>query len=282
MRTIVQISDLHFGRIDTALLRPLAQAIESVEPDLLAISGDLTQRARTAQFRDAASYLATLPQPQIVVPGNHDVPLYDILRRFLSPLTRFRRYICDDLTPFHSDSEIAVLGLNTARSLTFKGGRVNAEQMEIARQRFAGLPEDVTRIVVTHHPFDVPEQGDEADLVGRANVAMEAFAGCGVDLFLSGHMHHSHASSTAARYRIEGFAALVVQAGTATSTRGRGEANAFNVMRIGRTDMALETWTWQPPLGVFAPTQKQEFRFVHGKGWTLLASQDDQAGATPG
>jgi 3',5'-cyclic AMP phosphodiesterase CpdA len=253
------------------LLEPLAQAIEAVKPDVVAVSGDLTQRARTSQFTQARDFLQCLPQPQIVVPGNHDVPLYDVLRRFLSPLTRFRRYISDDLFPYYRDDEIAVLGLNTARSLTFKGGRINARQLEVAARRFAGLPEAVTRIVVTHHPFDVPGGGDEDDVVGRAGMAMQTLADCGVDLFLSGHLHHSHAGNTAARYRIEGFAALVIQAGTASSTRGRGESNAFNVIRIGETAMELQAWAWQPDAGVFAPGATQHFGYRSGVGWSATA-----------
>lgn len=267
MRTLVHISDLHFGRVDPALLDPLARAIQAAGPDVLAISGDLTQRAREAQFRQAAAYLRTLPAPQVVVPGNHDVPLYDVLRRFLSPLARFRRHISAEEFPAFIDGEIAVVGLNTARSLTFKGGRINREQVATVAQRFAGLPEAVTRIVVTHHPFDLPAQGDESDLVGRATMAMKAFADCGVDVFLSGHLHHSHVGDTAQRYRIDGYAALVIQAGTATSTRGRGESNAFNVLRIDGDTLALATWQWQPARGEFSEVDARRFRYVHERGW---------------
>jgi 3',5'-cyclic AMP phosphodiesterase CpdA len=267
MRTLVHLSDLHFGRVDEALLGPLAAAIGAAAPDLVAISGDLTQRAREAQFRAAAAFLRTLPGPQIVVPGNHDVPLYDVLRRFLAPLARFRRHIDAEEFPAFVDEEIAVVGLNTARSLTFNGGRINREQVAEVAERLKGLPEAVTRIVVTHHPFDLPAEGDESDLVGRATMAMEAFAGCGVDVFLSGHLHHSHVRDTAQRYRIDGYAALVIQAGTATSTRGRGEANAFNVLRIGRDTLALETWQWQPDACVFAPVAQRDFRYQSGRGW---------------
>ena len=267
MRTLVHLSDLHFGRVDPVLLAPLAQAIAGLQPDLVVVSGDFTQRARTAQFRDAAQWLSTLPQPQLLVPGNHDVPLYDVFRRFLAPLDRFHRWIEDDPFPWYEDAEIAVIGVNTARSLTFKGGRINAEQVAEVARRFHALPESVTRIVVSHHPFDLPDGAEATDLVGRADMAMEAFAGCGVDLFLSGHLHRSHAASTASRYLIEGFAALVFQAGTATSTRGRGEANAFNTIRIGTSAMSLEAWMWDPARGRFQAAARESFDYLHGRGW---------------
>ncbi|WP_133479464.1 metallophosphoesterase family protein [Cognatilysobacter segetis] len=267
MRTVVHVSDLHFGRVEPALLAPLRSAIEAARPDVLVVSGDLTQRARRAQFAEAAAYLDTLPSPRIVVPGNHDVPYYDVLRRFLSPLDRFRRYITDDPFPTYIDDEIAVVGVNTARSLTFKGGRINVEQVREIERRFHGLPEHVTRIVVTHHPFDVPAGGDESDLLGRAPMAMDVFAKASVDVFLSGHLHHSNTGTTAHRYRIEGFAALVVQAGTATSTRERDETNAFNVLRIGETDLQVQTWRWSAAQAAFAPESEKTYRYVHGTGW---------------
>lgn len=267
MRTIVHVSDLHFGRVDPALLEPLRDAVHALQPDLIVVSGDLTQRARRAQFKCAAAFLDTLPRPQLVVPGNHDVPLYDVARRFLAPLARFRRSIEADEFPFYEDAEIAAIGVNTARSLTFKGGRINHEQVAEVERRFRGLPEPVTRIVVSHHPFDLPEGGDEGDLVGRADMAMQAFSGCGVDVFLSGHLHATHAGSTARRYRIEGYAALVVQAGTATSTRERGEANAFNVLRIGARSLELETWSWRAPEGRFRPSAPHRFAWIEGRGW---------------
>ncbi|MDB6164365.1 MAG: metallophosphoesterase [Xanthomonadaceae bacterium] len=267
MRAIVHLSDLHFGRIDEALLDPLIAAVDAAAPDLVAISGDLTQRARTGQFRDARDFLARLPTPQIVVPGNHDIPLYDVLRRFAAPLARFERYITADPLPFHQDDEIAVVGVNTARSLTFKGGRINDEQVALVASRLATVDPDVLRVVVTHHPFDLPGHAQESDLVGRASMAMKAFAQCRVDLFLSGHLHHSHHSSTAERYAIEGHAALVVQSGTATSTRGRGEANAFNVVRVDGSRLAVEVWNWKAEQGAYSIARTSFFHRT-ATGWS--------------
>ncbi|XLZ73134.1 metallophosphoesterase family protein [Massilia sp. SR12] len=249
MRTLVHISDLHFGRVDHQLLAPLRALIGDLRPDVVVVSGDLTQRARSAQFRQARQYLDTLPMPQIVVPGNHDVPLYNVVARFFQPLVKYRRYITRDLAPEFVDEEIAVLGLNTARSLTFKDGRVNRRQVEYLRQRFAHLPRAVTRVVVTHHPFDLPQHLDNDDLVDRAPMAMEAFSRCGVDLLLAGHLHTSHTHNTAERYEIDGYAALVVQAGTATSTRSRGETNSFNVLRVEHDAIQVQRYAWSEGSG---------------------------------
>lgn len=244
MRTLVHLSDLHFGRVDPELLAPLRALVQRIAPDVVVVSGDLTQRARSEQFEEARAYLDTLPGPQIVVPGNHDISLYNVLRRFLAPLERYKRYITDDLTPAFVDDEIAVLGVNTARSLTFKDGRVNEEQVGAIRARLAEVPEHAVRIIVTHHPFDLPETFDEDDLVDRAPMAMRAFAESGVDVLMAGHLHASHAGSTAERYRISEYAALVIQAGTATSTRGRGETNSFNVVRVEPDRVEVDRYGW--------------------------------------
>jgi 3',5'-cyclic AMP phosphodiesterase CpdA len=244
MRTLVHLSDLHFGRVDATLLDPLRELIHRIAPDVVVVSGDLTQRAKSEQFEEAKAWLDTLPGPQIIVPGNHDISLYNVFRRFLQPLTRYKRYITDDLDPIYVDEEIAVLGVNTARSLTFKDGRVNKEQIETIKAQLSGLPPKVTRIIVTHHPFDLPKTFDNDDLVDRAPMAMKAFADCGVDLLLAGHLHTSHAGSTSERYEMSEYAALVVQAGTATSTRGRGEVNSFNVVRVEHERIEVDRYGW--------------------------------------
>lgn len=245
MRTLVHLSDLHFGRVDAALLEPLARRVRALAPDLVAVSGDLTQRAKPAQFREARRFLDSLPQPVLAVPGNHDVPLYNVFHRFFRPLARYRSAISAELEPAFVDDEIAVLCVNTARAAVFKGGRINREQIERVRARFCAFDARITKIVVTHHPFDLPAAYHARQLVGRARRAMAMFAECGADILLAGHLHASHAGDTSARYRIGAFSALVVQAGTATSVRRRGEANSFNVLRIAPPgEVTIERYAW--------------------------------------
>src|SRR5712691_6231696 len=141
MRTLVHLSDLHFGRVDEQLISPLISAVTEINPDLVAVSGDLTQRARSQQFLEARAFLGALPQPQIVVPGNHDVPLHNVFTRFLRPLDKYKRFITDDLQPVYADEEIVVVGVNTARSLTIKGGRINEEQVAGIREKLCGSSE---------------------------------------------------------------------------------------------------------------------------------------------
>jgi 3',5'-cyclic AMP phosphodiesterase CpdA len=269
MRTLVHLSDLHFGRVDKALLDPLVARVEGLSPDLVVISGDLTQRARTSQFEEAAAFLARLPCPQLVVPGNHDVPLYNVLARFLWPLRNYRRYIQPDLSPCYIDAEIAVLGVNTARSMVFKNGRISQEQVAKIKRVFAPLHDDVMKVVVTHHPFDAGPDGGKHDLVGRAGMAMRAFAECGVDLLLSGHFHVSHSDDSGDRYALAGYEALVVSAGTATSTRARGESNSFNVLRLSSGRVEVERQAWHPETASYEAVERDVFE-RSGKGWVTV------------
>jgi 3',5'-cyclic AMP phosphodiesterase CpdA len=265
MRTIVHLSDLHFGRLDARLVEPLLAGIRGLSPALVAISGDLTQRARRNQFADARTFLRALDCPHLVVPGNHDVPLYDVARRFLRPLARYREFVTGDLEPVYVDDEVAVMGLNSARSLTFGRGRLNASQISRAAERLRDVDPRLIKIIVTHHPFDLPDAYGDEHLVGSAAAAMAQFAEVGADLFLAGHLHVSHIGHTAERYKIAGHSALVVQAGT-ISARLRGEPNSFNVLRVDRPRISVERRTWDGARAHFAPGPVRTFRHDDA-GW---------------
>lgn len=245
MRTIAHLSDLHFGHLDPAILPVVRQTLLEIGPDLLVVSGDLTQRARREEFEAARKFLDSLPFQRLVVPGNHDVPLYDVVARWLRPLRRYKAIISEDLEPVFADQEIAVVSINTARALTFKNGRINHRQVVQCRERFAAVADTgaMTRIVVAHHPFILPDGANPNDLIGRARMGLQAFTEAGVDLILSGHLHVSRTLQSAPAEGQVGRPVLLVQAGTATSTRRRDEANAFNILRVDHPEVVIERWT---------------------------------------
>jgi 3',5'-cyclic AMP phosphodiesterase CpdA len=270
MARIVHLSDLHFGAHDERLVNGVEESVETLKPDLVVVSGDFTQRARTEQFEEACNFLDRLREhghEVLGVPGNHDVPLYDVLRRFLSPLTRYRRFIDETLCPFIELPGIAVLGINTARSLTFKDGRISKEQMDFIRETFARTDPDKKRVLVTHHPMFAVPVGEEIErAVGRQELALDAIEDAGVDLLLAGHAHHASINDASELVSRSG-GALVIQAGTATSTRVRDQDQSFNTIDIadGLVTVTLNTWAGD----AFNAADAQPYKFQDGH-WRIL------------
>lgn len=266
MRIIAHLSDLHFGRIDAAILPALGAALAAAGPDLLVISGDLTQRARTSEFRDARRFLNSLPYPRLVVPGNHDIPLYNMVSRWLDPFRRFRQYIDPELAPLFVDAEMAVAGVTTVRAGRLKNGRINLRQTSMIAGQLALAGPEATRIVVTHHPFDLPANASPEDLIGRSRPAMAAFAESRVDMVLSGHLHGSLTSDSLVRYGRQHRQILLVQAGTATSTRHRGEENCFNIITLQHPLVTISRMAWDAGAQYFKPAGSNVF-CRKGNGW---------------
>lgn len=245
MRRLAHISDLHFGRTDPAAVEGLLADLTIRRPDLVVVSGDLVQRARARHFRAARAFLERLPFPYLVVPGNHDIPVYNIFHRFTDPFRNYKHFISRDLSPFHVDAEIAVLGLNTARPLIldFSHGRVNAAQIRRMREVFTELPRHLFKVLFTHHPFLPPPNAPQTRLVGRHRLALPALEDAGVDLLLAGHLHRAYSGDLATFHTQVARSILVAQASTATSTRTRDEANAYNLITIGTAPAAPPTVT---------------------------------------
>ena len=268
MRTIAHISDLHFGRIDPPVVAGLVADLAGRRPDVLVVSGDFTQRGRGRQYAQAADYLRRLPTPQVVVPGNHDIPLYDVIRRFFFPLHRYRKYITKDLRPVYSDDELFVLGVNTARSFTHKSGWISEEQLLDVKTRVCRQPPGVFKVVVTHHPFIPPPRDPRADVIRRGTKYIDEMEDCGVDMLLAGHLHLAYHDDLRSHYKGAKRSILSVQAGTATSTRRRGEPNAYNWITVSPGDEGLCTVAvraWNAKAGCFEESLVTRYNRVNGE-----------------
>jgi 3',5'-cyclic AMP phosphodiesterase CpdA len=244
VRLLAHISDLHFGAIDPIVAEGLIADLAELNPHLVVVSGDVTQRARRGQFRAARDYLARIHAPQIIVPGNHDVPLYNVVARFGWPLANYTRFITDNLFPTFHDDEIAVAGVNTARSFTWKDGRISPEQIDQLRSYFRSQPPAVHKILVAHHPFIPPVDDATATLVANAPLALKMLESCGGALVLAGHLHLAYAGDVRPHHVEIEKSILVAQAGTATSHRRRDEANAYNLLTLDGMRLRLEVRTW--------------------------------------
>jgi hypothetical protein len=190
------------------------------------------------------------------VPGNHDIPLFNLFARTFSPLGGYLRHITRDLQPVHTDPELAVLGMNTTQPKSHKGGAVSYDDVQRVCGVLGGLGDEVVKVVVGHHPFD-------------DRTAVEKMVSAGADVFLTGHLHVTYAGHTAERYDAGGRSAIVVEAGTATSTRMRGEANAFNLLTIDRDQVIVESYGWQPAQQTFAVGDVTRFERTDA-GWAAV------------
>lgn len=223
------ISDTHFGTEDPPVLSALRADLLAQAPDLVVMTGDITQRARSSQFLAARMFLDSLaPIPILALPGNHDLPLFDVFTRFTDPYRRYLRYICPTLSPMWQAGPVGVVGVNSTRVLRHKHGELSVDLVEQVAARLAALPH-AFKVVALHHPLRTVEPSDRRNHVRGADAAVVAWIGAGADLFLGGHIHLPYCIGVSAGDR----GAVLLQAGTAVSTRRRGGLpNSYNVVRL--------------------------------------------------
>ena len=236
MSTILQVSDTHFGTERPEVVEALVALAARERPEVLVVSGDVTQRARRRQFAAARRFVDRLAVPTVLaIPGNHDVPLYNVIARLFYPYRGYRRCFGDELEPEHESSELLVLCLNTTRWYRHKNGEVSAAQVERVTHRLRAASPRQLRVVVTHQPAHVIRESDEKNLLRGHAAALAAWGRAGADLVLGGHIHLAHVR------QVEGL--WSVQAGTAVSRRVRhGRANSVNLIRHGDHRCAVERW----------------------------------------
>ncbi|KAF0676503.1 metallophosphoesterase family protein [Profundibacterium mesophilum] len=236
MRRVIHLSDLHFGRIREDLVDPLLATITEIDPDLVIVSGDLTQRARRRQFAQARAFIDRITAPVLTVPGNHDVPLDNLWVRLLRPFARYREIINPALEPDWSDEEINVIGVNTVNPFAWQSGLIRGRAVKRVCKAFDQNRHRRMRFVALHHPLE-HAPGTEKRLMRGARKAAGVLAGCGADIVLCGHLHAWRADPV--RSEANGGAVLLVQAGTGLSTRLRGEENDFNLLVVDGPNLSI-------------------------------------------
>jgi 3',5'-cyclic AMP phosphodiesterase CpdA len=258
LRTILHVSDVHFG--PPHLPRVSAGVLELValrRPSLVVVSGDLTQRAKPEQFREARAWVDRIPVPTLVVPGNHDVPMYRhfFLDRIFTPFTAYRRHFSPEMEPVYQDEELFVVGINTAFNWTIKDGRIRLRRLLQLGELFERAPEPIFKVAVAHHHLIPPPNFGSQRVLGNAYEAIDLFSQVGVDLILSGHLHQAYIGSSEEFYPKGRPPVVILHSGTTTSSRGRGgerEKNTCNWIEVDSESMVVSHLRWHWDLNRFA------------------------------
>lgn len=259
---IAHLSDLHFGKIaHPGIVNAIIHEVNAQELDLVAISGDLTQRARNMEYQAASSMLEAIEVPSIVVPGNHDVyPWWRPIHRLFKPLGRYQRHISDERYPSFQLPGLAVLGINSAHGRTVKGGRIGSRERKRMREFFEPIDMGVFKILVVHHHLTQIQALGPHDIAQNARISLELAGAVGIDLILCGHLHVSHIEPIEIiphNHRV-----VIASAGTATSSRGRGlhrMTNFYNVISIDHDAFTVEERRYDPDEEKFVSDRTTRF-----------------------
>lgn len=254
--TLMHISDLHTGwHFDLRVAEQLAHQAHEIQPNLLVISGDLVLRSDlVAQWHTIMAYLKMLPQPQLIVPGNHDVSLFNGYYRLMFPLKRYRRYISDTLNPVFTLPGLAVVGGCTAHGLTIDGGRLSAKQLKTLDTELAQFGPDTCKLLVLHHHVVEPPGVKPRRKISNKNDALRLMDRHQVDLFLCGHVHMSYVGTTNGVLPDVQHRTIISQCGTSTSRRGRGtdrRKNSFHLIDIDDKTIGITQHFYDPDAGRF-------------------------------
>jgi len=276
MTVVAHISDIHFGRELPGVVDALLADLAAARPDVVVISGDLTQFASHGEFAAARAFLDRIPAPYLVVPGNHDIPTIPLWEMVFRPFRRWRRYITEGLAPEWSGGTVLVKGINSARPygpyLNWSRGRIAPAQIAAV----ASAERDPRILVVTaHHPVAYGEDTEhDYDLVTRGDLLLATLARRPRSLILLGHRHRAHASlwnpAEGERTAVTGTSVgrddvLIIHAGTATSDRLRGQVNSWNLITLADEGVGLEvrqfaanTWGTASRLALLWPEHEPE------------------------
>lgn len=232
MTVLLHISDTHFGTEEAPVVAAAQAMARELRPDVLVLSGDITQRARRAQFDAARAFVDSLQIPHVLtLPGNHDIPLYNVLARVAAPYAGYKRVFGDDLEPELDLPDALVICVNTTRPERHKDGEVSRKQIARVVRRLEKAPRTQLRVVVTHQPACVMRPEDEKDRLHGGHTAVRAWSEAGADLVLGGHIHLPYVSDVCARVKETERSMYCIQAGTALSHRVRhGSPNSLNTI----------------------------------------------------
>jgi 3',5'-cyclic AMP phosphodiesterase CpdA len=259
MTLLLQVSDPHFGTERPHVVEALVTFARELSPDLLVVSGDITQRARRHQFEAARRFVARLNVPHVLaVPGNHDIPLFDLPARLRDPYARYRAAFGDELEPRFSAPDCLVLGVKTTRRYRHTDGEISAAQRDRVSTELRNAAPVQLRVLVLHQPVAVPRLSERHNVSHGSEPAVRDWANAGADVILAGHIHLPFVLPLHDVMAPLGRKLWAVNAGTAVSRRVRYDAgNSVNVLRTSKDEprvATLEHWGFSEPTATFVKT----------------------------
>jgi 3',5'-cyclic AMP phosphodiesterase CpdA len=267
MTTLLQVSDAHFGTEQPPVVEALLQLASAELPDLVVMSGDITQRARRHQFAAARSFVDQLkPAALLTIPGNHDIPLFNVALRAFAPYANYSRAFGDNLEPEFESQQLLVIGVNTTRPRRHKDGELSTQQIQRVTERLQRAAASQLRIIVVHQPVLAIRKSDENNLLDGHRQAVPAWAAAGGDIIMGGHIHLPYVRSLRTTFGDLSRDIWTVQAGTALSSRIReGITNSVNLIRCNGDQSPrrceVERWDYVPTLSRFERHSSQQLTF---------------------
>jgi 3',5'-cyclic AMP phosphodiesterase CpdA len=267
MTTVLQISDSHFGTERPEVARALREWVGQQAPDLLVLSGDITQRARRSQFDAARRFVDSLNVPcRLAIPGNHDIPLFNLLARAFAPYANYARSFGEDLEPIHEVEDLLVIGVNTTRARRHKDGEVSPAQIDRVAERVRRAARGQLRVIVVHQPVLAIRASDEANLLHGHRQAVPVWADAGADIIMGGHIHLPYVRSLRDTFPDLSHSTWTVQAGTSVSSRIRGDTpNSVNLLRCNGAQAprqcSVERWDYRESTDQFELQGRHDLQF---------------------
>lgn len=240
--TIVHISDPHFGTESKTIADQVVNKINEINPEVVVVSGDITQRALSSQFKKAQSFLEEIKTPKLVIPGNHDIPLYNVFERFADPFAKYNEFISSEEYPKYTSNNLSLVGVNTCTPFKSQSGRIKEEDIDYLKNYFSQVDSNIIKSVVVHHNIMPYEGLKGSSVLGNAETFLPEMNKCGVDLIFAGHLHKSLVINYSEPEVNNSM--LLLQAGTCISARLREEENTFLMIETTSSKITVNTFVF--------------------------------------
>ena len=270
MARIAHLSDLHFGEERFALVPRLIEQLCYLAPDMVVITGDLTQHSRVDEYEEACRFITALPMPVLAVPGNRDLSPWNIPRRLMWRFKRWTDYINPDITPVLDIKGVRVVGMNSTDPFALHRGRLKEAELERASGHLANAPKGAIRVVAMHHPFYHPSEVGRTTMLAGSNAALR-LAEAGAEIVLCGHLHHRAAPPFAL---LEGQRRILnIESGSTLASTVNHTDNRFNLIELDKGSAKVTTYSCSSGSLTFAAVATNDFRKVAPSlGWLSSAT----------